>query len=210
MKQPLIIATALVLLVACNNNDASTKKSVQPTTVTPARNILIAELKKLQRAVASNNKEKIADIFPFPLPEEALSIYTDDTTYYNKLKLNGGTITRQMFLKYFKEVSENIWLDQMNNLFKCINLDSLVYKDILEKEAYIETEPCYYSYQAEIIEDSIILSLAMNSNKSYKSSKQNTEDDIPENASEICEHVIWWIFRFDGTKLHFKRITGAD
>jgi hypothetical protein len=49
----------------------------------------------------------------------------------------------------------------------------------------------------------------MNSNPNYKS-KKTSLDEIEENASEICEHSFWWTFKFDGTKLHFKTIGGAD
>ena len=52
------------------------------------------------------------------------------------------------------------------------------------------------------------LSVGTNSNKDFQS-KNVSEDEIPENDSSICEHVLWWIFRFDGKKLHFEDISGA-
>ena len=49
----------------------------------------------------------------------------------------------------------------------------------------------------------------MKSNKNYKS-KILSENNIPENSSDICEHDLWWIFKFDGKKLHLESISGAD
>jgi hypothetical protein len=217
MRQTFIILTVLVMLVACNNSDtikttSNTQVSEQHTDTTQIkseRQILIEELKTLQQIIASNDKEKIASIFQFPLSDSAFSIYIDDTTYYEQLKANGNKTTKAMFMHYFKEISASILLDQVNNLFKDINVDSLLHRDTLEYETYIKSEPCYYSYQIEVIKDSVTLSMNMNSNSNYKS-KKKSEDDTPENSSEICEHDFWWVFRFDGKKLHLKGMSGAD
>jgi hypothetical protein len=32
---------------------------------------------------------------------------------------------------------------------------------------------------------------------------------MPANSSEICEHVLWWAFRFDGNEFYLKEIAGA-
>jgi len=206
------------MLVACNNSDTTkatnntqATEQISDTTETnkSERQILIEELKKLQQTIASNDKEKISDIFQFPLSDTAFSIYIDDSTYYQQFKANGNKTTKSMFLQYFKEISASILVDQVNNLFKHINVDSLLHKDTLEHDAYIKAEPCYYSYEIEVIKDSVTLRMDMNSNKGYKS-KKLSEDDIPENSSEICEHAFWWIFKFDGEKLHLKNISGAD
>ncbi len=198
MRQTLFILTIFVTLVACNNTDSA--KS--------ARHILIEELKKLQITVASNDKQDISDIFPFPLSDTAFSIYIDDTTYYEQLKANGNKTTKAMFLQYFKEISESILVDQVNNLFQYINVDSLLHKDTLEYDAYVNTNPCYYSYEIEVANDYVRLRMDMNSNKNYKG-KNLSEDDVPKNSSEICEHAFWWVFKFDGKKLYLVNISGA-
>jgi hypothetical protein len=215
MRQTFIILTVLVILVACNNSDTTkVTNDTQATelhtdTTKPARHILIEELKRLQQIVASTDKEKIADIFQFPLSDTAFSIYIDDSTYNEQFKSNGNKTTKAMFLQYFKEINTSILLDQVNNLFKHITVDGLLYKDTLVYDAYIKTEPCFYSYKIEIIKDNVTLRMDMNSNKNYKS-KKYSEDDIPENSSEICEHNFWWVFKFDGKKLHLTNISGAD
>jgi len=217
MRQIFIILTFLVVLVAFNNSE-TTKVSSDTQTAEQhsdtAKNIserqkLIEVLKKLRQTLASNDKELISDIFQFPLSGTAISIYMDDSAYNEQFKLNGNKTTKAMFLNYFKEINASILLDQVNNLFKYINVDSLLYKDTLVYDAYSKTEPCFYSYKIEVSNDAVTLRMDMNSNRKYKS-KKNSEDDIPENSSEICEHNFWWVFKFDGQRLHLSNISGAD
>jgi hypothetical protein len=154
-------------------------------------------------------KKKLQAFLNFLYRTHLSCVYIDDTTYYDELKANDNKTTKAMFMHHFNEISENIWLKQVNMLFKHIHVDSLLHKDTLEHEAYIKTEPCFYSYKIEIFKDSVILRIDMNSNRHFKS-KKSSEDDIPENSSEICEHSFWWNFRFNGKKLHFQNIAGAD
>lgn len=217
MRQTFIILTVLVILVACNNSDTtkvtSNTQEVKQHTDTALnkseRQVLIEEFKKLQQTIVFNDKEKIADVFQFPLSDTAFSIYIDDSTYNEQFKSNGNKTTKAMYLKYFKEINESILLDQVNNLFKHINVDSLLYKDTLEYDAYIKTEPCFYSYKIEVNKDDVTLRMDMNSNRNYKS-KKISKDDTPENSSEICEHNFWWVFKIDGKRLHLTNISGAD
>jgi hypothetical protein len=214
MRQTIIVLTVLVILIACNNSDttkiiSNTKTEQQIDTTKSARHILIKELKKLQQIVASNDKAKIAGIFPFPLSDTAFSIYIDDSTYYEQFKSNGNKTTKTMYLQYFKEISASILVDQVSNLFQHINADSLLYKDTLEYDAYIKTEPCFYSYKLEVSNNYITLRMDMNSNRNYKS-KKFSEDEMTENSSEICEHNFWWVFKFDGQRLHLSNVSGAD
>lgn len=214
MRQTFIIFTFPVMLFACNNADKTYTSNNSQTaqqqidTANSARNILIEELKMVQQILASNNKEVIATIFPFPLSGTEFSIYMDDSTYIEQLKANDNKTTKAMYLQYFKEISASIWLDQLNNLFQHINVEQLLHKDILEYDAYIKAEPCFYSYQIEVIGNSVTLRMNMNSNK-YFENKNHLENDIPANSSEICEHNFWWVFRFDGKKLHLENISGA-
>ena len=213
MSKTVIILTIFVVLVSCNNSEKT--KNTSETRVlkqlidTNKRKTLIVELKKLGQNITSNDKEKIADIFEFPLSDESFSIYIDDKSYNEQFKSNGNKTTRAMFLQHYNEISESIWLDQLNNLFRNITIDSLLNKDTLEYNALIKNEPCFYSYQIEIIKDSVTLRMNMNSNRNYQT-KIHSEEDIPENSSEICEHIFWWIFKFDKNKLHLKSISGAD
>lgn len=215
MKQTIFVLTVLITLVACNNTDTAkvkgkqTEQGIDSAKNKLDRNVLIEELKKLHRIIASNNKEKIAGIFEFPIVDTIFSGYVDDSTYYDQFKANGDQTTKTMFLQHFKEISISMQFDQVKNLFKNINVDKLLYKDTLEEDTYIESEPCFYSYSIEVDRNMVVLRMDMKSNSNYKS-KKTSEDDIPENSSEFCEHNFWWKFKFDGKKLHVVNISGAD
>jgi hypothetical protein len=215
MKETIFVLTVLITLGACNNPDTAKVKGRQTEQATDSakskfdRNVLIEELKKLHRIIASNNKEKIAGIFEFPIVDTIFSDYVDDSTYYDQFKANGDRTTKTMFLQHFKEISISMQFDQVNNLFKKIsNIDKLLHKDTLERDTYIESEPCFYSYSIEVDRNVVALRMNMQSNSNYKSRK-TSEDDIPENSSEFCEHAFWWKFKFDGKKLHVVNISGA-
>lgn len=213
MRKSVIILATFVILVSCNSSEKtksiSDKQVSEQISDTTKKQKLILELKKLRQTIASNDKEKITDIFDFPLSNESFSIYVDDNSYSEQFKSNSNRTTRAMFLQHYEAISESIWLDQLKNLFHNIAIDSLEHKDTLEYEAYIKNEPCFYSYQVELDKDIVTLRMNMNSNRNYQS-KTLSEDDIPENSSEICEHNFWWIFKFDGNKLHLESISGAD
>jgi hypothetical protein len=213
MRQLCIVLIVFSILIACNNSDIKTTTSSETEQqfdpAKSSRPILIEELKRLREIIASNNKERIAGIFGFPLPDTSFSVYIEDNTFSSQFESNGNKITKSMFLHYFKEISESIWLDQLNNLFQHIHIDSLLYKDTLEHAAYLKTEPCFYSYKIEVIKDSVVLKMDINANQNYKS-KYSSDNHVPENSSEVCEHSFWWNFSFDGKKLHFKNIAGAD
>jgi hypothetical protein len=213
MRRTVIILTTFVILVSCNNSEktkiTSDKQVSEQISDTTKRQKLIVELQKLRQTITSNEKEKIADIFEFPLSDESFSIYIDDKSFNEQFKSNGNRTTRVMFLQHYDAISESIWLGQLKNLFHNIAIESLDHKDTLEYEAYIKTEPCFYSYKIELNKDIVTLRMNMNSNRNYQS-KTLSEDDIPENSSEICEHNFWWIFKFDGNKLHLESISGAD
>lgn len=213
MRKTVIILTTFVILVSCNDSkktkitsDSQVSEQISDTT---KRQTLIVQLKKLRQTIASNDKEKIANIFEFPLSDESFGIYVDDYSFNEQFKSNGNRTTRAMFLKHYKAISESIWLDQLKNLFHNISIDSIEYKDTLKYDDYVKTEPCFYSYQIELDKDIVTLRMNMNSNRNYQS-KTLSEDNIPENSSEICEHNFWWIFKFNGNKLHLKSVSGAD
>jgi hypothetical protein len=59
--------------------------------------------------------------------------------------------------------------EQINQLFKKINLDRLLQQDTLEHAAIIKAEPCYHFYGVGIENDLVTLTIGTNSNKDYKS-----------------------------------------
>jgi hypothetical protein len=216
MRLTLIFLTAFILPISCNYSDttkvASETVTVNQQTDTTSnkseRQLLIEELKRLQAVFASKDKEKIADIFQFPLSDTTVGIYIDDSTFNAQLEKNGGKTTRAMFIRHFSDISESLQIAQINELFKKIDIDRLLQKDTLQNEVIIKTEPCYHYYDVSVDRNLVTLTVGTNSNRDYKS-KSVSEDEIPENSSEFCDDVLWWVFRFDGKKLHFRNISGA-
>jgi hypothetical protein len=216
VKRFLLFMTFSMWLFSCNQAD-KTKVAAETTTEVPKpdtiarkteREILIDELKRLKAVFASKDKEKIADLFSFPVDYKTVGIFIEDSSFNAQYEKNGDKATRAMFLKYYRDISESLQIGQINQLFKHLNIDNLLHKDTLDYDAIIKTEPCYHNYGITINKNQVTLTLGSNSNREYKS-KKVAEDEIPENASEICEHVLWWKFRFDGKRLHLKEITGA-
>jgi hypothetical protein len=211
MKQIFLFLTTIGLLFSCNKlekNNVSTENTNEVTANNKERQILIEELNLLQAVFGSNDKEKIADIFSFPISNETIGIYIDDKSFNDQLEKNDNEVTRKMFINFFGEISESLQIDQVNLLFKKINLNELLKKDTIENKVIIETEPCYHFYEVKVEKDLVTLTVGTNSNNDYKS-KSVTEEEIPENSSEFCEHVLWWVFHFDGKKLKLKKLSGA-
>ncbi len=214
MKTIFFIATICILLFACNSEPKTFDKNQANRTSDTlsisqkTRNTLIEELKKMRQIFNTNDKQQIATIFKFPKTDSEFSVYIEDSSFNEQVRQNSNNITIDNFLKHYKEISTSIWLDNVKYLLNTLPIDSLHHKDNLELSNIIEKEPCYYSYQIEVIGDSVTLRMSMNSNHNFKS-KKTVQDEIEENASEICEHSFWWTFKFDGSKLIFKNMSGA-
>lgn len=216
MKQIFVFLIINGLLLSCNSsdtirvsNDTISVDLQRNTTETKTdREKLIEELRRLEVVFASNDKEKVAEIFSFPVSNETVCIYIDDKFYNEELERNGNKTTRSMFIASYQDISESLQFDQINNLFKKLKIETLLNQDTIEYEAVIKTEPCYHYYEIKIEKNLVTLTMGTNSNKYFKS-KSVSEDEIPENDSSICEHVLWWTFTFDGQHLHFRDISGA-
>jgi hypothetical protein len=232
MRRNLIIFTALALLLSCNSTDKTktaidtasvnqqgdttgSKTAIQTTSVNQQsdttgskikRHVLIEELKQLKAVLASNDKEKIADIFQFPLSDTTAGIYIDDSSFNLQLEKNGGKTTRAMFIQFFPQVSKSLQIDELYQLFKQVSLDSLLQKDELISNLRISTEPCFKFYSILVQHELVTLSTGSGVNESYQSTSASEDE---ENSSEFCEHILWWVFRFDGERLRFIKQHGA-
>ena len=199
-----------VVLFSCNKSNpsdpAATPVQSEKNKTTVNRELLIKEVNRLKTIFATNDKDKIAGIFKFPI-SDSIQIYTDNDAYYKELKQNGNKISKGMFLKYFEEISNDIEIEQLNELFSHINTAGLLKQDKLKYENLIATEPCYNFYEIEIKNDMVTLSVGSGSNENYKS--EASRDEVAENSSEICETVLWWIFRLKNEKLELITINGA-
>jgi len=196
-------------LVSCNNGN-----NAKPDTTTPKeevagkadRKLIVEELAKLKAVLASGDKQKIAGVFNFPL-SDSIQIYTESEAYQKELKQNGGKVTKTLFLKYFQEIANDIQMEQINELFKHINTAGLLKQDKLHYENIVAAEPCYSFCSIEIKNNRVTLSVGSGSNENFKS--KATGDEVPENSSEFCESVLWWVFKFEDGRLELVNINGA-
>ena len=113
MRNAFLIMMTLFFLFACNSDPKTTDKKLKSNSIDTlsfsknSRHNLIEELKRLKVTITSNHKQKIADIFDFPKPDSVFSVYVDDTTYLEQVKSNSDNVTKDNFLKHYKEVSTN-------------------------------------------------------------------------------------------------------
>lgn len=216
MRRALLVMTAIGLLLSCNHADPTKFSSDIPIDVkhidtAPAkvqRQFLIEELKRLQAVFASKDEAQIANLFPLPLPDTTLGIYIDDSAYLEQFRNNNDQTTREMFIRFFPQIYRSLQMDELNQLFKHLKLDPFLQKDTVEQEVHIRSEPCYQFYSITVEQDLVTLSTGSGVNEAYQSST-SSEDDVQENSSEFCEHVLWWVFRFDGGRLFFIKQHGA-
>lgn len=213
MRLTLTALTVHLIFAACNNPD-NVKTITQDQTgqkidsANTSRKFLIDRIKNLQQTITSNDKEKIAQIFQFPFSPSDFDIFIEESTFNRQLKLSGNKIDKGMFLQHFNEIKTNIWLEQVDSLFRHVKVDSLLIVDTLKYNDYEKSEPCYYSYELIIDKDYIRIRIDGNSNKRFKDENVSI-DHVAENASEVCEHSRWWTLKLDGQKLVIENISGA-
>jgi hypothetical protein len=216
MRNISFIVIALLLIVSCRNSDGN-RSSVDSLTVydhskaksdNRRRGLIIQELNRLKSVLLSTNKQQIATIFQFPLSDTIVGIYIDDTSYNAEFTKNGNKTTQSMFLQYYPQIYESLQLRELEELFKKIRLEDLQQKDTLELEVKVNTEPCFKFYGIEVNGDMVTLTTGQGVNDTFSSSRASS-DEVPENSSEFCESVLWWIFKFNGRKLIFVKQTGA-
>ena len=214
MKATFILLTLLGLLISCDSSDTnkSTSDSVHQDSdtlsVDSRRQILIAELKRIGSVFLTNDKTKIADIFSFPLVDTVFNVYVGDTTYFNDYKKNGDKITKDMFIQYYPQIRNDFSFADIHQVFNYLPLDSLMHKDTLSYDLKIKTERCYKFYNVYIDNDIVTLRFGSDKNDQYIDTSKQTEDN--EGSGDECEFASFWIFRFDGQKLHFEKQLSAS
>lgn len=168
---------------------------------------MIQELKRIKAAFASRDKERIADIFPFPIPDSVMGTIEYDSTALKEFNEKGGRTTREMFIKYFDENYKYLQMEQINELFKYLDIDKLNHADTLTHEVRSKKEPCYKYYEIHVSEDAVTFIFGTNGNSEYVDPEKKSNDD--ETIGDECEFASFWTFKFDGKKLHFDHQTSA-
>jgi hypothetical protein len=121
------------------------------------RQVIVQELKRIKSLVESKNKEKIALLFDFPVPDTVCSPFIPNEKFDIEYQENGNKLSKLMFFKYYKEISASLRIWDLQNLFQNINLNELRQKDKTEYKKVIATQPCYRMYRIEIKGDLVEL-----------------------------------------------------
>jgi hypothetical protein len=196
MRQLTIALAAVLISFSCNNSSdekivhtASTTQNVQAS---DENQRLIDELKKMGMILSSGDKNKIAELFPFPITDSAFGIYLGDNLQED-YKKNGNLITREMFLKHYSTFIQAQDLNGFRDIFKNLPLDSVTSKQPLFKERTIKGEPCIEFHKIEMRTDTVEL----------QSGFSGLADPNSSDADVGCEYNSIWYFRFDGKKLRY-------
>jgi hypothetical protein len=201
----------LLLLSSCGGNEpvtAGTGAETVADTVAARptdtkRLALILELKRLSGVFRSGDKNQVADLFPFPAPDTVLSVYMDDSAFAERLQKNDEQLSRAIFLEFYPKLSQAMLVHEMDTLFQVLPLDSLSYRDEIERYFPKKGEPCVKYYRITIDGASVVIVTGIDSSKDYI----NPETKGREILSEECESAVVWVFRFDGKKLSLKQHT---
>ena len=186
----------VVMLAGCGGggNDAGAAGADS----TGYRKALIGGLELLRSRTATANKDSMALLFNFPIPDSVVSIYTTDSTADKELKAGRHGITRRMYDSAFGEFSRGWNLGEFNRVFTVLDLQKLVYTNRVEHHDAAGGDPCVKFYSIDFGIDSIV-SISYGASPAKGSGK----------AGATCGPAIVWQFRFDGERLWLVRQTAA-
>jgi len=170
----------------------------------PTRQALIAQLARLRDRITSKDKQKIAQLFQFPIPDSLISIGGMNTLLDSSMGA-GSSLSRELYDRYFDSTIADVWkIDEFAKLFRYLDIKRLSGKDSLYHKTVIATEPCYQYYEIILQGDSVVhIVYGITENRNYTGKK--TEEE--ENAS--CDYATFWEFIFDGKKLTLVRQAAA-
>jgi hypothetical protein len=162
------------------------------------REKLIAALEELSATFASRDPQRLASLFPFPVPDTVLQFYTDDQHFAEAMDQSKGLLTRQIFLDHFSAISESMMIPELDSLFRILPPAGLATTDTLEKTFLVRENPCARYYRMAVEGETIVLVTGIAANEQY-------QGDNAEGGSEACESASVWVFYFDGEKLRLKQ-----
>lgn len=168
------------------------------------RKLIIQELKRFQGILSSNDKVKISAIFGLPVSSDLMNFYIDSKRFDQQLEASNHRVTQNMFIEFYDEISESIYLPGIRQFFNKSNFDALQNKNELRYNAIERSEPCYYFYTIKIEGRNVTITAGITVN-TENNKKQVSGDKWPE----ICEHTLWWKFKLVGNKLCFEEINSC-
>jgi len=167
---------------------------------------LVTQLRIIGQWLNSGDKQQIAQIFPFPVPDELLTYFGNDTAFNAARARDSNATTAATFQQYFKEISHELGFKEFARVFQRMQVNRLLYQDSIEYDAIKKKELCYSFYMIRIEEDSLVqITYGINSRKDY----DGPETKDPDFDISMCEHDTFWEFVFDGQRLRFIRNSAA-
>lgn len=210
MRSIFLVLISVALLFSCSNS--STEKQADDSDSAQSADDQKSGVRTVADAVndlriilESGNKTEIAALFPWPLADSVMPVYLDDSVFKKNYTAAGDKLTQNMFIRYYDTISKFTNLADIIEGFKYLPVDSLKYKNELNKEFRDNKEPCTRYYNIRIEEEEVTLTYGTNFNNDYKDPKGKTDD---EDVSG-CEFASIWMFKFDGNKLKFYRYAAA-
>ena len=80
------------------------------------RQVIVKELKIIKALIQSNDKNKIAALFDFPIPDSVCNTYIDNAAFETEYEKNDNKISKVMFIKYYKEIASSLRIWDLKNL----------------------------------------------------------------------------------------------
>ncbi len=198
-----------IFFFSCNNanhdKEAGGADTAQASASSGPRTVMDA-ITDLKNTLQSGNRSNIADLFDFPVADTIMRVYLDDSVFQENYRAAGDKITKSMFMNYFDTIARFNNLSDIIEGFKYLPLDSLKYKNRIEKVFKSKDEPCTREYSIEVENGLVRFQFTTNQSDLFKS-KGNDEEDARFNSG--CEYASWWTFRFDGSRLRFVRHDAA-
>ena len=177
--------------------------------IAEGRPSLIAQLKAIHRLLATDDRRVIARLFTFPMNNDIAHLRSDDSSFRKELDRDGGFVTSGMFIRHFSSIASDADFHEYNKVFQFLNVDSLLHADMIEVEDDTTNSPCVQFYRINIEGDSLVrISYGFSTaNPNYKSD-HSTADELNDDGT--CEKDIFWVYLFDGRRLHLVKRDEAD
>jgi hypothetical protein len=212
---------------------ASVPDTADLTGVAFGRASLIAQLKAIQRLLATGDKRVIARVLALPVPFENGYSYFSDTVLDNELHNNNRMMTAGMFLRHFAGIDAQLRFDEFNRVFQELNVESLLKRDTLERLDDTGNLECFRWYGIEVEDSMVYIRYGVKGyNPDYKPDKKDSaaaraeavkvaaadtatgkngdSDDDNGLDDTTCNRSIFWVYRFDGRRLHLIKYDWTD
>jgi hypothetical protein len=161
------------------------------------RNVIL-ELKNIQEAFTTKNKNEISKYFIFPLLKND---FANDYTYLSfqvEIDKNDGAISQEMFDANFEEILRLSNIFKFVTVFKYVNIDVLQYENSVRKTSLSKDNRESNDYSIQIVNKEVHI---INSTSRYLHPDKKQELDKGVSGS-----TFEWIFEYKVSKLILKKV----